>query len=48
MPFNEQNDADDNSGAPITKKSYAELPSNIFNNTNKGIGGKRDTTKGPN
>ncbi len=42
MPFNEQNDADDMAGLVTTKKSYAELPSNIFNNPNKNIGGKRD------
>ena len=47
MPFNEQNDEDDIAGLVITKKSYAELPSNIFNNPNQNNGGKRDTsTKG--
>ena len=45
MPFNEQNDVDDFAGVPTTKKSYAELPFNIFNNTNKNNGGKRDPNK---
>lgn len=44
MPFNEQNEADDMAGLVPTKKSYAELPSNIFNNPNKNNAGKRETS----